>query len=87
MFKIFELGSEQLTSPIEVGGGFATRADALAAVRRHLKGFNVSGHNAEAGYWWARNGEGLHKCWISVDGNDLAAVAGGEPPGGRRPCS
>ena len=67
MFKILELGSEQSASPIEVGDGFATRADALAAVRRHLKGFNASGHNAEAGYWWARNGAGLRKCWISVD--------------------
>ena len=75
MFKILELSSEPSASPIEVGDGFATRADAMAAIRRHLKGFIASGHNAEAGYWWARNGEGLHKCWISVDRNDLGEAS------------
>jgi hypothetical protein len=37
----------------------------LVAVKRHLKTFNVSGHNPEGDYWWVRDAEGLRKCWIS----------------------
>ena len=43
----------------------ATRELALAAVKIHLKTFKISGHNPEGNYWWARDAEGLRKCWIS----------------------
>jgi hypothetical protein len=66
MFKILELNITSPAPPTQIGGGFATRDDALVAVRRHLKGFKVSGHNAEESYWWARDSDGLRKCWISA---------------------
>jgi hypothetical protein len=65
MFKILELKSTASAPAIEVGRGYSTREEALAAVKKHLKTFNVSGHNPEGNYWWARDLEGLRKCWIS----------------------
>jgi hypothetical protein len=65
MFKILELRNAVSASAREVGHGYSTREEALVAIKRHLKTFNVSGHNAEENYWWARDAEGLHKCWIS----------------------
>jgi hypothetical protein len=65
MFKILELkgvGSAQAT---EVGHRYSTREEALAAVKTHLKTFKASGHNPEGAYWWARDADGLRKCWIS----------------------
>jgi len=65
MFKILERKSVLAAAATEVGNGYASREEALAAVKKHLKTFNVSGHNAEGNYWWARDLEGLRKCWIS----------------------
>jgi hypothetical protein len=65
MFKILELKSEVSAATIEVGRRYTTREEALAAVKKHLKTFNVSGHNSEGNYWWARDAAGLRKCWIS----------------------
>jgi hypothetical protein len=73
MFKILELKGTQSTPAAEVGPGFATHQAALVAVRRHLKTFNVSGHNPEGNYWWARDAEGLRKCWISSP-NEASAI-------------
>ena len=67
MFKILELSSTSAAPPIRIGDRFATREDALKAVRRHLKSFKASGHNPEGCYWWARDSEGLRKCWVSAD--------------------
>jgi hypothetical protein len=65
MFKILELKSKVSTPAIEVGRRYSTHEEALAAVKKHLKTFNVSGHNADDNYWWVRDAEGLRKCWIS----------------------
>ena len=65
MFKILELKNAVSAPASEVGRGFSTREEALVAVKRHLKTFNVSGHNPEGDYWWARDAEGLRKCWIA----------------------
>jgi hypothetical protein len=65
MFKILELKSAGSAPAAEVGHGYSTREEALAAVKMHLKTFKISGHNAEANYWWVRDTEGLRKCWIS----------------------
>ncbi len=65
MFKILELESAGEAQATEVGHGYSTREEALAAVKRHLKSFNVSGRNPEGDYWWVRDAEGLRKCWIS----------------------
>ena len=65
MFKILELKSAESAPAAEVGPGYATREEALAAVKTHLRTFSVHGHNLEENYWWARNAEGLRKCWIS----------------------
>ena len=67
MFKILELKGAKSDPAAEVGPGYATREKALAAVKMHLKTFKVSGHNSEENYWWARDSEGLRKCWISAD--------------------
>jgi hypothetical protein len=73
MFKILELRNAASAAAREVGRGYSTRAEAVVAVKRHLKSFNVSGHNPEGDYWWARDGEGLHKCWISkADQSEIA---------------
>ena len=65
MFKILELKGVDSAATAEVGRGYLTREQALAAVKTHLKTFRASGHNAEKNYWWARDAEGLRKCWIS----------------------
>jgi hypothetical protein len=65
MFKILELKNAVSAPASEVGHGYSTREEALAAVKKHLKTFNVSGHNPEGDYWWVRDAEGLRKCWIS----------------------
>ena len=65
MFRIFELKSAAAAPATEVGRGYPTREEALIAVKKHLKTFHVSGHNPEENYWWARDVEGLRKCWIS----------------------
>jgi hypothetical protein len=66
MFKILELKGADSAAAAQVGQHrYATREEALAAVKKHLKTFNVSGHNPEGNYWWARDAEGLRKCWIS----------------------
>ena len=65
MFKILELNSAVSAPAQEVGHGYPTLQDALAAVKKHLKTFHVSGHNPEGNYWWARDSAGLRKCWIS----------------------
>ena len=65
-FKIVEQKSGGVAAVEEVGRGFATREEAVAAVKKRLKTFAVSGHNLEHDYWWARDGEGLRKCWIAV---------------------
>lgn len=66
MFKILELKSADPAAAAEVGEHrYSTREEALAAVKKHLKTFNVSGHNSEGNYWWARDAGGLRKCWIS----------------------
>jgi hypothetical protein len=65
MFKILELKSQSSAPAIQVGDEFGTREAAVAAVKRHLKSFKASGHNPEGSYWWARDSEGLRKCWIA----------------------
>jgi hypothetical protein len=65
MFKILELRNAALSPATEVGQRYSTREEALAAIKKHLKTFNVSGHNPEGDYWWVRDTEGLRKCWIS----------------------
>jgi CelD/BcsL family acetyltransferase involved in cellulose biosynthesis len=65
MFKILELESAASAPAAEIGRGYSTREEALAAVKTHLRTFKVSGHNPEENYWWARDAEGLRKCWIS----------------------
>jgi hypothetical protein len=85
MFKILELDSQRSASPTQVGEAFATWDDALAAIKRHLKRFKVSGRNPEGSYWWTRDADGLRKCWISENkegaGEAVGAAAGnGGPP-------
>lgn len=65
MYKILELKNAVSAAATEVGCGYSTRDEALTAVKKHLKSFNVSGRNPEGDYWWARDREGLRKCWIS----------------------
>ncbi len=66
MFKILELKAAQSAAAAQVGQHrYSTREEALTAIKKHLKTFNVSGHNQEGNYWWARDAEGLRKCWIS----------------------
>jgi hypothetical protein len=65
MFKILELKNAASAAAREVGQRYSTREEAMAAVKRHLKTFNVSGHNPDGDYWWVRDTEGLRKCWIS----------------------
>jgi hypothetical protein len=87
MFKILELDSQRSTAPTQVGEGFATWDDALAAVKRHLKRFKVSGRNPEGSYWWTRDADGLRKCWISENKDgacepvDVGAANGGRQLG------
>lgn len=65
MFKIFEFKGVGSVRATEVGRGYSTREEAAAAVRIHLKKFKASGRNPEEDYWWARDANGLRKCWIS----------------------
>jgi hypothetical protein len=65
MFRILERKSAETADAAEVGRGYATREEALAAVKSHLRTFKASGHNSEENYWWARDAEGLRKCWIA----------------------
>jgi hypothetical protein len=65
MFKILERKSADSAEAAEVSRGYPTREEALAAVKRSLKSFTVSGRNPEGDYWWARDAEGLRKFWIS----------------------
>jgi hypothetical protein len=51
--------------PAEVGKGYFTREQALAAVKKHLTTFMAAGRNPEGDYWWVRDSECLRKCWIS----------------------
>jgi hypothetical protein len=67
MFKILELKGGGPTTAVQVGHGYSTREKAVAAVKIHLKTFKVSGRNPEENYWWARDSEGLRKCWIAAD--------------------
>ena len=66
MFKILELKGVDVARAVEVGRGYSTHEEALVAVKSHLKTFKVSGRNHEANYWWARDADGLRKCWISA---------------------
>ena len=66
MFKILELKSAGCGTGDRGWPRLSRRArKPLIAVKKHLKTFNVSGHNPEENYWWARDVEGLRKCWIS----------------------
>ena len=65
MFKVLELRNAASAQATEVGQRYSTRKEALIAVKKHLKTFNVSGHNPEGDYWWARDTDGLRKCWIA----------------------
>jgi len=64
-FRILELKSAGSTAAAQVGGSYSTRDEAMAAVKRYLKSFKLSGRNPEGDYWWARDADGLRKCWIS----------------------
>ncbi len=66
MFKILELNGAGSTPATEVGRGYSTREQALAAVKTYLRTFKISGHNLEGDYWWARDSVGLRKCWIAI---------------------
>jgi hypothetical protein len=65
MFKVLELKGMASTPASEVGRGYSTREEAMAAVKIHLNAFRISGRNPEGGYWWARDADGLRKCWIA----------------------
>jgi hypothetical protein len=78
MFKILELDSRHSATPTQVGEAFATWDDALAAVKRHLKRFKVSGRNPEGSYWWTRDADGLRKCWISENKDGACEAVGVE---------
>ena len=82
MFKILELDSQPAAAPTQVGEGFATREDALAAVKRHLKRFKVSGRNPEGSYWWTRDADGLRKCWISENKEGASEALNAETASG-----
>jgi hypothetical protein len=65
VLKVFELKDAASAAATEVGRGYVTHAQALTALKKHLKTFRVSGHNPDRNYWWVRDSEGLRKCWIS----------------------
>lgn len=65
MFKVLELKGDIFGPAAQVGHEYPTRDQALAAVKTHLKSFRISGHNPDRDYWWARDTEGLRKCWIA----------------------
>lgn len=66
MFKILEFKGVGAARATEIGREYSTREEAAAAVRTHLKKFKASGRNPEEDYWWARDADGLRKCWIST---------------------
>ncbi len=66
MFKILEFKGVGAVHATEVGHRYATREEATAAVKSHLKKFRAYGRNPEGDYWWARDADGLRKCWIST---------------------
>ena len=66
MFKILEFKGVGAVQATEVGHRYATREEAMAAVKSHLKKFRASGRNPEGDYCWARDADGLRKCWIST---------------------
>src|SRR6202163_3119462 len=82
MFKILELDSRRSAAPTQIGEGFATWEDALAAIKRHLKGFKVSGRNPEGSYWWTRDAGGLRKCWIAENPDGASGTVGAGTPNG-----
>ena len=61
MFKILELKNAVAAAATEIGHGYATREEALAAIKKHLKTYKVSGHNPEGDYWWVRDAGGAAK--------------------------
>lgn len=65
MFKVLELKGAVAGPAAQVGRGYPTREQALAAVKAYLKTFKISGRNPEGDYWWVRDSEGLRKCWIA----------------------
>lgn len=65
MLKVLELKNAASAPASEIGRGYLTHAEALTALKKHLKTFKLSGHNPDGNYWWARDSEGLRKCWIS----------------------
>ena len=83
MFKILELDSRRSAAPTQVGEAFATWEDALAAVKRHLKRFKVSGRNPEGSYWWTRDADGLRKCWIAENKDGACEPVGAAGDGGQ----
>jgi hypothetical protein len=66
MFKILELKGA-VSPAAEVSRRYPTREEALVELKKYLKTFKLSGHNREGSYWWARDAEGLRKCWISAE--------------------
>jgi hypothetical protein len=66
MFKILELKGVGLAQATEIDRRYSTREEAMAAVKSHLKRFKASARNPEGDYWWARDAEGVRKCWIST---------------------
>jgi hypothetical protein len=85
MFKILELDSQRSAVPKQIGEAFATWEDALAAVKRHLKRFKVSGRNPEGSYWWTRDADGLRKCWIAENKDGAFVAVDCETANGRQP--
>jgi hypothetical protein len=67
MFKVLELKGSGSTPATEVGRGYSSREQAMAAVKTHLKTFKASGRYPEGDYWWPWDGKGLRKCWISAN--------------------
>lgn len=65
MFKILEFKGANSAQAMEVGHRYSTREEAKAAIKTYLKKFTASGRNPEGDYWWARDADGLRKCWIS----------------------
>jgi hypothetical protein len=65
MFKVLEFKGVSSAQATQVGQGYSTREEAMTAIKCHLKKFRISGPNPEGDYWWARDAQGLRKCWIS----------------------
>src|SRR5260370_927228 len=69
-------GMAKAPTPRQVGEAFASWDDALVAIKRHLKGFKVSGRNPEGSYWWTRDATGLRKCWIAENQDGAVGAVG-----------